>query len=208
MMNSDPAEDREEERPGTEGEAGFTGAEGAAELDDTSPLEDASDQPPMSEVTLEDDPEPLSHAARSFDEGATTAEPSMPHPVDDRLVHPDETSDIGEFEEEEPALSEEERRARGRSRWDVEPEIRHISSELRAIELEVRSLLEGRDPKRKRKLAGTRRWLELEEDVIALKHAGRIAEDALVVVQRLISRRHCLFRRLHFLSATRPTWNT
>ncbi len=201
MMTIDPAEDREEERPGVESEA-------ASDVEDTPALDDATDEPPVPEVTPEDDPEPLTRAARSFDEGAATAEPSLPHPVEDRLIHPDDTSDVGEFEDEGPELSEEEWRARSRARWDVEPEIQHISSELRAIEAEVRSLFEGRDPKRKRKFAGTRRWLELEEDVIALKYSGRFSEESLVTVQRLAVRRHYLYRRLCFLCGTRPTWNS
>ena len=201
MMTIDPAEDREEERPGVEREA-------TSDVEETPPLDDATDQPPVSEVTPEDDPEPITRAARSFDEGAATAEPSLPHPVEDRLIHPDDTSDVGEFEDEGPELSEEEWRARSRARWDVEPEIQHISSELRAIEAEVRSLFEGRDPKRKRKFAGTRRWLELEEDVIALKYSGRFSEESLVTVQRLAVRRHYLYHRLRFLCSTRPTWNS
>ena len=201
MMTIDPAEDREEERPGVEREA-------TSDVEETPPLDDATDEPPVPEVTPEDDPEPLTRAARSFDEGAATAEPSLPHPVEDRLIHPDDTSDVGEFEDEGPELSEEEWRARSRARWDVEPEIQHISSELRAIEAEVRSLFEGRDPKRKRKFAGTRRWLELEEDVIALKYSGRFSEESLVTVQRLAVRRHYLYHRLRFLCSTRPTWNS
>ena len=201
MMTIDPAEDREEERPGVEREA-------TSDVEDTPALDDATDEPPVPEVTPEDDPEPLTRAARTFDEGAATAEPSVLHPVEDRLIHPDDTSDVGEFEDEGPELSEEEWRARSRARWDVEPEIQHISSELRAIEAEVRSLFEGRDPKRKRKFAGTRRWLELEEDVIALKYSGRFSEESLVTVQRLAVRRHYLYGRLRFLCSTRPTWNS
>jgi len=213
-MTIDPAEDREDDRPDIEAEAESTDGEGdaafdaAGDLEDKPVIEDATDQPHVVEVPAEEDPEPLSHAARSFAKGAATAEPSVPQPVEDRLIHPDDTSDVGEFEDEEPELSDEEWRARGRSRWDVEPEIQHISSELRAIEAEVRSLFEGRDPKRKRKFAGTRRWLELEEDVIALKYSGRFPEESLVTVQRLAARRHYLYGRLHFLSGTRPTWNS
>jgi hypothetical protein len=93
-------------------------------------------------------------------------------------------------------------------RLDTEPEVRAIAAELRAIEGEVRSILQERDPKRKRKLAGTRRWLELEEDVINLRYTGRLPEDDLRRLHRLVMRRHGLFRRLRFLAGTRPVWNS
>lgn len=83
-----------------------------------------------------------------------------------------------------------------------------IAVELKKIEAEVRKLLEDRDPKRKRRLAGTRRWRELEEDLIALRYSNRIDEPTLETLQRLVQRRHYLFNRLRFLALTRPTWNS
>ena len=65
----------------------------------------------------------------------------------------------------------------------------------------------NRDIKRKRKLSGTRRWLDLEEDVIAWRYAGRFDEDTLRRLQELIYRRHYLFRRLRYLTAARPVEN-
>lgn len=171
-------------------------------------VEDATDQPPPAVITPEENPEPITHAARAMDGGAESAEPPEPHPVDERIVHPDETTDVGELDEDWPEISEAERLARGRARWDVEPEIQRIAAELRGIEADVRGLLEGRDTKRKRRFAGTRRWLELQEDVAALRHAGRMPEQSLDEITRLVTRRHHLFRRLHYLSGTRPAWNT
>ena len=69
-------------------------------------------------------------------------------------------------------------------------------------------MLEGRDSRRKRKLGGTRRWMELEEDIIQWYYAGRFDEPTLQRLRELVSKRHYLFRRLRFIAGTRPTWNT
>jgi len=92
--------------------------------------------------------------------------------------------------------------------WERELSAQRIAVELKRIETEVRKLLEDRDPKRKRRLAGSRRWRELEEDLIALRFTGRIDESTLASLRQLINRRHYLFRRLRFLALTRPTWNS
>ncbi|MBI4718259.1 MAG: hypothetical protein HY763_10675 [Planctomycetes bacterium] len=83
-----------------------------------------------------------------------------------------------------------------------------IAAELRRIEEDVRRMLDIVDAKRKRKLSGTRRWLELEEDLIAWCHSGRISDGDFVQLRQLIARRHHLFRQLSFLAGTRSTWNT
>ena len=93
-------------------------------------------------------------------------------------------------------------------RWDPYADAHHIAIELKHLEEEVRQLLEPLDPRRKRKFSGTRRWHELEDDLRALRFTGRFPEATIVKILQLIARRHTLFRRLNFLSATRPTWNT
>lgn len=93
-------------------------------------------------------------------------------------------------------------------RWDPYASAHHIGIELKHLEDEVRDLLEPIDPRRKRKFSGTRRWHELEDDLRALRFTGRLPEATIVRILQLIARRHTLFRRLNFLSATRPTWNT
>ncbi len=92
--------------------------------------------------------------------------------------------------------------------WSNETSARRIIVELTRVESEVRTILEERDSRRKRKLGGTRRWLELEEDILAWRHSGRFAETALDRMHELIGKRHYLFKRLRFIAATRPTWNT
>ena len=92
--------------------------------------------------------------------------------------------------------------------WDREVSARAVIVELKRVEAEVREILDTYDTKQKRKLGGTRRWHELEEDVITWRFNGRPGEEVCRRVQRLVSRRHYLFRRLSFLSATRPTWNS
>ncbi len=85
---------------------------------------------------------------------------------------------------------------------------RHVVAELKQVEDEVRKILEPRDSKRKRRMAGTQRWLELEDDILSWKFAGRFDEATLRRLHQLVTRRHHLFRQLHFIAGTRPTWNT
>ena len=92
--------------------------------------------------------------------------------------------------------------------WENELSAHRVAVELRRIESDVRAILEERDPKRKRKLSGTSRWQELEDDIISWRFSGRFDEDTLRRVQELIGRRHYLFHRLRFLASTRPAWNT
>jgi len=92
--------------------------------------------------------------------------------------------------------------------WQQEFSGHKIAAELVRIETDVRKILEERDPKRKRKFTGTERWHELEEDVIAMKFSGRMEEDALRELTRLVMQRHFLFSQLRYVASTRPTWNT
>jgi len=92
--------------------------------------------------------------------------------------------------------------------WANECSPRTVAVELKRLEQQVRQLLADRDPRRKRKLAGSRRWAELHDDILAWRYASRLDEQTLSDLQRLISRRHYLFQRLRYLACTRPTWNT
>lgn len=92
--------------------------------------------------------------------------------------------------------------------WQHEFSGHAVAQELARIETEVRKILDERDPRRKRKFTGTRRWQELEEDIISLKFTGRMEEDVLREMNRLIMQRNSLFRQLCFIASTRPTWNT
>ena len=92
--------------------------------------------------------------------------------------------------------------------WQHEFSGHKIAIELARIEADVRKFLDERDSKRKRKFTGTRRWQELEEDVIAMKFSGRMDENALRELTRLVVQRNFLFSQLRFVASTRPTWNT
>jgi len=92
--------------------------------------------------------------------------------------------------------------------FDRETSTPRIASELRRIESEIRELIEERDSRRKRKFSGTRRWHELEEDILTWKFTDRFTPEQLNHVQQLVARRHHLFHRLRFLASTRPTWNS
>lgn len=92
--------------------------------------------------------------------------------------------------------------------WESELSARQVVVALKRIETEVRGLLEGVDGKRKRKLSGSRRWRELEEDLISWQHTSRIDNLVHKRLVALVARRDYLFRRLVFLSRTRQVWNS
>lgn len=93
-------------------------------------------------------------------------------------------------------------------RWDAYASAHHIGIELKHLEDTIRDLLEPIDPRRKRKFSGTRRWHELEDDLRAMRFSGRVPETTIAQILQLVAKRHTLYRRLSFLSSTRPTWNT
>ena len=93
---------------------------------------------------------------------------------------------------------------------DIENEMsaQRVAVELRRIESEVRAIIDPHDSKRKRRLTGTHRWHELQEDIIAWEFTGRFDESELRKVRELIAQRNHLFEHLKFLASTRPTWNS
>lgn len=181
-----------------------SGAAAAGETPDAATPEDASTAVPFSE----DDTTLLGESARQMSDASTVPPEGLPDPLRGpaAAVEADESSDsalgFSRGIEAGPALP-----PRADS-WDRECSAQRIAVELRRIESEVRRLLDDHDTKRKRKLAGTRRWNELEEDLIQWKFSGRVNEDVLRRLHSLVMQRHHLFYRLKFLAGTRPTWNT
>ncbi len=107
-----------------------------------------------------------------------------------------------------PTVPESEMEAPGEVDWASETSAQRVYLELKKVEDEVRLILEPKDPVRKRKLGGTRRWRDLEEDLLNWRFTDRFDEATLARVQALAARRHQLFQRLRFLAGTRPTWNS
>ena len=124
--------------------------------------------------------------------------------VQEPAAHADDSSSTGAIQ----CAPGDDAQEPGEADWANELSVKRIAIELNHIEEEVRSSLADRDPKRNRRLSGTRRWLELEEDIGKLLYGGRIEESVLEKLRLLVSRRHYLFRRLKFLTSTRPTWNS
>lgn len=83
-----------------------------------------------------------------------------------------------------------------------------VGIELKRIETEIRTILEERDTRRKRRLTGTRYWQELEEDIRSWRHTMRFDPPTLDRLDRLITRRHHLFGHLRYIVSTRPVWNS
>ena len=170
---------REPDAPADAADTTSAAAE-AADESNATPLPEA--KPPRTDEPLPDT-RPAAHSDNADDDAAQIADspehPDGQHPVDSTLID-----------------------------WANECSPRTVAVELKRVEQQVRQLLEDRDPRRKRKLAGSRRWSELHDDILTWRYASRLDEQTLRDLERLVSRRHYLFQRLRFLACTRPTWNT
>ena len=171
-------------------------------------IEDAYTPEVVSEQPIgEDDPELLAPESRSLEaksdesEGTDATQPAS-EKVASAKATTDDTSDTAAVVDDDQGT---EAAARERlSNWGAEQSAHRIAVELKRIESEVRRLLEDRDTRRKRRLAGTRRWHELEEDIIAWQFKGRFDEQTLHRLRELIAKRHYLFNRLGFVATARP----
>lgn len=152
--------------------------------------------------------EPSSPPTESTGSPEASADETAAPPIEEATIAPqdDDTpkEDVGD-DEESPAPAAEKK---GPLDWAHETSGHRIENELSKIETEVRGILADRDTRRKRKLTGTRRWQELEDDIITWRFGGKIDEPSLDRLNELISRRRYLFTRLNFLAGTRPTWNS
>ena len=159
----------------------------------------------------EDDPELLGKAARSLETDPTHAEEDVAEsapPGGEAVTETDGTSDTAAITESPSVPANVAPVEQTLPDASTDMSAHKIVVALKRIEAEVRSILDDKDTKRKRKLAGTRRWHELEEDIIAWRHGRGIDEQTLRHLQELIATRHHLFNRLRFIAGTRPTWNT
>lgn len=167
-------------------------------------------EPVPSEPLPEDDPsflEPTARALEGEDDELAAVEGESPKRDEqaEAALRDEATGDADSITEEAGDLADDSTRV---VNWAREMSAHRVAVELKHIESRVRSIVADRDPKRKRRLSGTRRWQELEEDVLSWRGAGRFDDAALDELERLIARRHYLFRHLTFVTATRPTWNT
>lgn len=122
----------------------------------------------------------------------------------------DEDSGAGDLDELDRILSEDDEEPKAGEAFEVETccSVRRIALELKHVEQQVREILDSLDTRRKRRLTGTRRWLDLQEDMINWRYGNKFDVATLDRLQQLVAQRHHLYRRLHFLSGTRPTWNS
>jgi len=175
----------------------------AAPTDATAPTDNAAET-----QTPDDEPdEAVTHPLMGASAVEVEDEPSEPEravePQPTRVAQADDTSDAGSIPDELGAEA-----AAFNGDWQVEMSAHRIAIELKRVETRVRELLSDRDSRRKRKLAGTFRWHELEEDIIGWRADRRMAPETLEELHRLVGRRHYLFCQLRFAAGTRPTWNS
>ncbi len=181
--------------------------------DEVPALEDASEpDAPKPEVVPDDEVGALDPAARALESsvaGAPEEGDSLTRPL--TATGPEDSDSdtyglVGTSDEPpaEPSAPPPPRQLD----WEYEASAHSVVVELKRVELEVRQMLDERDTRRKRKLGGTYRWRELEDDIRSWRYSGRFDEAALDRLSQLVNRRHHLFRRLRFLASTRPTWNT
>ena len=131
-----------------------------------------------------------------------------PRPSVAAIVRDDELpQDLPEISDE-PVMPPAATRMHRKGDLEAELSAQTVGAELKRIEAAVRSILENRDPRRKRKLSGSFRWLELEDDIRSWRFSGRLDEASLDRLMELVQQRHFLFRHLRFIGSTRPTWNS
>lgn len=173
-------------------------------------IEDAGD-PDLTALqsVVEDDADSVDDSARLLDDSAavvTEADNGAPTDEAAAVTAIDETDDAGAYAQADNG--EETADPDKKPVFNAARAAHHVVVELKRVEKQVRDLLENRDHKRKRKLGGTRRWQELEDDIINWHYAGRFDADVLARLRELVVLRHSLFHRLRFMAGTRPTWNS
>lgn len=181
--------------------------------DEIPPVEDASEpDEPMPEVVPDDESEPPDPAARALEGAVSEADEEEESAARQKAarVTADSDSDTDAVTDGPEDSTSQSSEAKPEQERDLEYEVsaHNVVVELKRVEQEVRQLLEDRDTRRKRKLSGTYRWRELEDDIRGWRSGGRFDETSLDRLCSLVNRRHYLFKRLRFLAATRPTWNS
>jgi len=169
---------------------------------------------PGTETVADEETEELASRALTVNSEATVGPeadaPIFSTPLEERAdaAVSDDTSDVASIPDEpadDPKLPSSQLRV---GDWQAEMSAHRIAVELKHVETRIRELLSDRDSRRKRKLAGTYRWHELEEDIIAWRAERRFDSNTLEELHRLTCRRHFLFYQLRFAASTRPTWNS
>ena len=223
-MTDDQPKDSNPQEPGEQQPAseysvaqGDTDTPPEAELEPVSPPsvgdELAEVEQTEDEVVPDDGEEPVRHElavdgeseSQPVGEEEATAEPTA---STTSAAQSDDTSDVASIPDEAATPGGTDAEESYCGDWQVEMSAHRIAVELKRVETRVRELLADRDPRRKRKLAGTYRWHELNEDIIVWRAERRIDAQTLEELHRLVCRRHFLFDQLRFAAATRPTWNT
>ena len=184
------------------------------ETEQTPQIEDANEPENIADsVPDEDAPELLSGLSRVLEdqlddtENADAAAIEASKAAAAMAAQRDDTSDTEAISDGTDGGSEVQSPEKDTD-WESELSAHQVVVVLKRIETEVRSLLEGVDGKRNRKLSGSRRWRELEEDLISWQYTSRIDQTVLKRLMQLVARRDYLFRRLIFLSGTRQVWNS
>ena len=194
-----------------ENEASEDRPDAAALPNDLPVIEDAyAPDESSGQAVADDDPNVLDQTTRALESDLEESGPDEELPSTEKTrvaLESDDTSDTDGVATEPETRTDTSEPARPWT-WEGEASAHKIVVELKRIEAEVRQLLEARDSKRKRKLGGTRRWMELADDIITWRYTGRMDEATLRHLQNLVSRRHHLFQQLRFLAGTRPTWNS
>ena len=193
------------------------------DLNPTTPLGDdlpntdgvpTSEEPADGVVTGDDngdaDTKDAQPAETEVDESASdkadVTQPSVA-PTDTVGSDDDPLHDLPEITEA-PVLPPAATRLHRKGDLEAEMSAPTVAAELKRIETAVRSLLEDRDTRRKRRLGGSSRWFELEDDIRSWRFSGRFDEATLDRLTELIQQRHFLFNHLRFIGSTRPTWNS
>ena len=111
-----------------------------------------------------------------MDDTAAEKIDASPPPVAEKIRDDELPQDLPEISDE-PVMPPAATRLHRKGDLEAELSAQAVGADLKRIEAEVRSILENRDPRRKRKLGGSFRWLELEDDVRSWRFSGAARED-------------------------------
>lgn len=171
-------------------------------------------EPPDSSGALDNDPslqEPATRAPIDGPEqpdGENQPAPEAAQPDPAAVFEEAAVSDTDTIADEPESTSTAPASVEAPADLGRETSAHRVGIELKRIETEIRTILEGRDTRRKRRLTGTRYWQELEEDIRSWRHTMRFDPPTLDRLDRLITRRHHLFGHLRYIVSTRPVWNS
>ena len=88
------------------------------------------------------------------------------------------------------------------------PELNKLMREMDALATGVREIVADLSKPWKADLASPVGWRRLQEDIYSAQFADRLSAESIIKLRRSCTAWTYRYRRLRFITATRPVWNT